>query len=156
MEVRLFDLVRRVVRAVRRCRWKRRLRRPSWTPAGSPDWGFEPTNTQRRPPVGHIVAAHAPVHRVRDETLRSRLLRRLAEADWSPFSPEWQITGPPEFVLSSFQAPPGGVAVARLPDGVAVKDAKKLSLPQLTYTFQEWQIFLAEAKAGRFDFAPAM
>jgi hypothetical protein len=54
---------------------------------------------------------------------------------------------------SSFSAAGACVEVAHLPSqaGVAVRDSKDRSRPPHFYTAEEWNAFLAGAKAGEFD-----
>lgn len=57
------------------------------------------------------------------------------------------------FVRSSFCHSGSCVEVAPvLNGGIAVRDSKNASLPQLVYTTEEWVAFLRGVKAGEFDF----
>lgn len=56
------------------------------------------------------------------------------------------------FVRSSFCALGECVAVSALPDGnVAVRDAKAEDGPELSFTVEEWDAFVAGVKGGEFD-----
>jgi hypothetical protein len=55
---------------------------------------------------------------------------------------------------SSFSANQGNcVEVARLADGMAVRDSKHPDAGMLTFTPAEWQAFVAGCRAGEFDIA---
>jgi hypothetical protein len=59
----------------------------------------------------------------------------------------------PQYRKSSFCGHPGCVEVAALGDtaGVTLRDSKDASSPELTFTVQEWEAFVAGVKAGEFD-----
>ena len=63
--------------------------------------------------------------------------------DLSPARRKW--------LKSSYSSANGCVEVARVEDGVALRDSKDPSGPVLLFTAYEWDAFLAGAKDGEFD-----
>ncbi|MCC5574434.1 DUF397 domain-containing protein [Microtetraspora sp. AC03309] len=58
----------------------------------------------------------------------------------------------PAWRTSSYSAEDNCVAVADLPEGcVGVRDSKNQDGPVLVFTPEEWDAFIAGAKAGEFD-----